>query len=89
VFARQSGQGGPPLAVKRLTGAALGTKVQLSAADSMMAGRNLSAGQSVLITARVSFKGQPLPVSGDLYGEVAYVVGHDGVLDLVIDHTVE
>jgi hypothetical protein len=37
----------------------------------------------------VSFKGQPLPVTGDLYGEVAYVVGHDGVLDLVIDHTVE
>jgi cytochrome c-type biogenesis protein CcmH len=89
VFARQPGQAGPPLAVKRLTGAAVGTKVQLSAADSMLAGRNLSAGQSVLITARVSFKGQPLPVTGDLYGEVAYVVGHDGVLDLVIDHTVE
>jgi cytochrome c-type biogenesis protein CcmH len=89
VFARQPGQAGPPLAVKRLTGAAVGTKVQLSAADSMLAGRNLSAGQSVLITARVSFKGQPLPVAGDLYGEVAYVVGHDGVLDLVIDHTVE
>jgi cytochrome c-type biogenesis protein CcmH len=89
VFARNPGQAGPPLAVKRLTGAAVGTKVQLSAADSMMAGRNLSAGQSVVITARVSFKGQPLPAAGDLYGEVAYVVGRDGVLDLLIDHTVE
>jgi hypothetical protein len=55
----------------------------------MMAGRNLSAGQSVVITARVSFKGQPLPAAGDLYGEVAYEVGRDGVLDLLIDHTVE
>ena len=89
VFARSPGQAGPPLAVKRLTGAALGTQVQLTAADSMMAGRNLSAGQRVLVTARVSFKGQPLPVPGDLYGEVSYQVGRDGVLDLVIDHTVE
>jgi hypothetical protein len=63
--------------------------VQLTAADSMLAGRNLSAGKRVLVTARVSFKGQPLPVAGDLYGEVAYEVGRDGVLDLVIDHTVE
>jgi cytochrome c-type biogenesis protein CcmH len=89
VFAREPDQAGPPLAVKRLTGAALGTKVQLTAADSMLAGRNLSAGKRVLVTARVSFKGQPLPVAGDLYGEVAYEVGRDGVLDLVIDHTVE
>jgi cytochrome c-type biogenesis protein CcmH len=89
VFARQPGQGGPPLAVKRLTAAALGSKIQLTAADSMMAGRNLSAGQSVVITARVSFQGQPLPVAGDLYGEVAYEVGRDGVLDLVIDRTVQ
>jgi cytochrome c-type biogenesis protein CcmH len=89
VFARNPGQAGPPLAVKRLTGAVLGTQVQLTAADSMMAGRNLSAGQRVLVTARVSFKGQPLPVPGDLYGEVTYEVGRDGVLDLVIDHTVE
>jgi cytochrome c-type biogenesis protein CcmH len=89
VFARDPGQAGPPLAVKRLTGTALGTQVQLTAADSMMAGRNLSAGQRVLVTARVSFKGQPLPVTGDLYGEVTYEVGRDGVLDLVIDHTVE
>jgi cytochrome c-type biogenesis protein CcmH len=89
VFARQPGQGGPPLAVKRLTGAALGSKIQLTAADSMMAGRNLSAGQSVVITARVSFQGQPLPMAGDLYGEVAYEVGRDGVLDLLIDRTVE
>jgi cytochrome c-type biogenesis protein CcmH len=89
VFARYPGQGGPPLAVKRLTGAALGTRVQLSAADAMVAGRNFSAGQRVLLTARVSFQGQPLPASGDLYGEVTYEVGRDGVIDLNIDRTVE
>lgn len=89
VFARDPGQPGPPLAVKRLTGAAVGTRVRLTSADSMMAGHALSAGKKVLVTARVSFKAQPLPVSGDLYGEVAYEVGRDGVLDLVIDHTVE
>ena len=89
LFAREPGQAGPPLAVKRLTGASVGSQVKLTSADSMMAGHALSAGMKVMVTARVSFKGQPLPVAGDLYGEVAYEVGRDGVLDLVIDHTVE
>lgn len=89
IFAREPGQAGPPLAVKRLTGASVGTQVKLTSADSMMAGHALAVGMKVMVTARVSFKGQPLPVAGDLYGEVAYEVGRDGVLDLVIDHTVE
>ena len=76
---------GPPLAAKRLTGAAIGTQIHLSAADSMVPGRVLTAGQKVSITARVSFSGQPLPASGDLYGELTYDIGHDGVRDLVID----
>jgi cytochrome c-type biogenesis protein CcmH len=85
VFARLPGGGGPPLAVKRLTMGAIGTEVQLSSADSMTPGRALSAGQEVTITARVSFGGGPLPASGDLYGELTYAVGHDGVRDLIID----
>jgi hypothetical protein len=47
--------------------------------------RSLVAGQKVSITARISFSGQPLPAAGDLYGELTYDVGHDGVRDLVID----
>jgi cytochrome c-type biogenesis protein CcmH len=85
VFAREPGQGGPPLAVKRLTVAAIGTQVELSGADSMVPGRALTKGQKVSITARVAFSGQPLPTSGDLSGELSYEVGRDGVRELVID----
>jgi cytochrome c-type biogenesis protein CcmH len=85
VFARETGGKGPPLAVKRLTIAAIGTQVQLSDADSMMPGRGLSKGQRVSITARVAFSGQPLPTSGDLFGELTYEVGRDGVRELLID----
>jgi cytochrome c-type biogenesis protein CcmH len=89
VFARDPGSQGPPLAAKRLTSAAIGTQVQLSAADSMMPGRVLVSGRRVSITARVSFSGQPTPATGDLYGELGYDVGHDGVLDLVIDRVAD
>jgi cytochrome c-type biogenesis protein CcmH len=85
VFAREPGMPGPPLAVKRLTSAAIGTQIHLSAADSMVPSRVLTAGHKVSITARVSFSGQPLPAAGDLYGELTYDVGHDGARDLVID----
>jgi cytochrome c-type biogenesis protein CcmH len=85
VFAREPGGGGPPLAAKRMTSAALGSEVRLSAADSLIPGRSLVAGQKVSITARISFSGQPLPAAGDLYGELTYDVGRDGVRDLVID----
>jgi cytochrome c-type biogenesis protein CcmH len=89
VFAREPGGRGPPLAAKRLTSAALGTQVRLSAADSMVPGRELTAGQRVSITARVSFSGQPTPAPGDLYGELTYDVGRDGARDLVIDRVAE
>jgi cytochrome c-type biogenesis protein CcmH len=85
VFAREPGSQGPPLAAKRLTSAALGTQVQLSPADSMMPGRVLTNGRRVSVTARVSFSGQPVPSAGDLYGELSYDVGRDGVRNLVID----
>jgi cytochrome c-type biogenesis protein CcmH len=85
VFAREPGSRGPPLAAKRLTDEAIGTRIELSAADSMMPGRALASGQRVSITARVSFSGQPTPASGDLFGELTYDVGRDGVRDLVID----
>jgi cytochrome c-type biogenesis protein CcmH len=85
VFAREPGSRGPPLAAKRLTAAALDTQIQLSPADAMMPNHALTSGQRVTITARVSFSGQPTPATGDLFGELTYDVGHDGVRDLVID----
>jgi cytochrome c-type biogenesis protein CcmH len=89
VFAREPGSQGPPLAVKRLTSSAIGTQVQLSAADSMLPGRVLAKGQRVSVTARVSFGGQPVPSAGDLYGELSYDVGRDGARNLVIDRVAE
>ena len=89
VFAREPGGQGPPLAAKRLTTAAIGTQVHLGAADSMIPGRVLVKGRPVSITARVSFGGKPLPTVGDLYGEVTYDVGHDGVRNLVIDRVAQ
>ncbi len=89
VFAREPGSQGPPLAAKRLTSAAIGTQVRLSSADSMLPGRVLVGGRRVSITARVSFSGQPTPAAGDLYGELSYDVGKDGVRDLVIDRVSE
>jgi cytochrome c-type biogenesis protein CcmH len=89
VFAREPGSHGPPLAAKRLTGAAIGTKIHLSASDSMMPGHSLIAGQRVTVTARVSFSGAPTPVAGDLFGELSYGVGTDGARDLVIDQVTE
>jgi cytochrome c-type biogenesis protein CcmH len=89
VFAREPDSRGPPLAAKRLTSEAIGTQVQLSAADSMMPGRVLVAGKRVSITARVSFSGRPIPTAGDLFGELSYDVGHDGALDLLIDRVAE
>lgn len=89
VFAREPGGSGPPLAAKRLTTAAIGTQVNLSAADSMIPGRVLSSGQKVSIMARVSFSGQPTPAAGDLYGEAAYEVGGGGTLNLVIDRVAQ
>jgi cytochrome c-type biogenesis protein CcmH len=89
VFAREPGGQGPPLAAKRLTSAAIGTQIQLSAADSMIPNRVLVNGHTVSITARVSFSGQPLPAKGDLYGELTYDVGNDGVRNLVIDRVAE
>jgi cytochrome c-type biogenesis protein CcmH len=89
VFAREPDGRGPPLAAKRLTSAAIGTQVHLTAADSMGPGRVLSAGKRVSITARISFSGQPIPAAGDLYGEVSTDVGRGGALDLLIDRVAE
>jgi cytochrome c-type biogenesis protein CcmH len=89
VFAREPGGSGPPLAAKRLTTEAIGTRVSLSSADSMIPGRVLKDGQKVSITARVSFSGQPTPVAGDLYGEADHLVGSGGALNLVIDQVAQ
>jgi cytochrome c-type biogenesis protein CcmH len=85
VFVRDPGQPGPPLAAKRLA-SHFPQNVELTPADSMVSGRVFSAGQKVQVVARIARSGNPMAGSGDPFGEVAYQVGHDGLVNIVIDH---
>jgi cytochrome c-type biogenesis protein CcmH len=85
VFVRDPGQPGPPLAAKRLASRFPQT-VELTPADSMVPGRVFAAGQKVQVVARIARSGNPMAGSGDPFGEVAYLVGHDGLVNIIIDH---
>jgi cytochrome c-type biogenesis protein CcmH len=85
VFVRDPAQPGPPLAAKRLASRFPQT-VELTPADSMVPGRAFSAGQKVQVVARIARSGNPLAGKGDPFGETAYFVGHDGLVNIVIDH---
>ena len=85
VFVRDPAQPGPPLAAKRLASRFPQT-VELTPADSMVPGRVFAAGQKVQVVARIARSGSPIAGSGDPFGEVAYLVGHDGMVNIVIDH---
>ena len=85
VFVRDPAQPGPPLAAKRLANRFPQT-VELTPADSMVPGRAFTAGQKVQVVARIARSGNPIAGSGDPFGEVAYLVGHDGLVNIVIDH---
>jgi cytochrome c-type biogenesis protein CcmH len=84
VFVRDPLKPGPPLAVKRLE-SHFPQSVALGAADSMVPGRVLTAGQSVEVVARIARSGSPVGASGDPFGQVTYRVGRDGAVSLVID----
>ena len=84
VFVRDPSQPGPPLAVKRLTSHFPQT-VELTSSDSMVPGRIFAPGQKVQVVARIALSGNPIAGKGDPFGEVPYLVGHDGLVDVVID----
>lgn len=84
VFVRRAGEGGPPLAAKRLE-SHFPQAVTLTSADAMIPGRSFSAGQRVQVVARIARSGSPVGASGDPFGELTYQVGQDGLLNLVID----
>jgi cytochrome c-type biogenesis protein CcmH len=85
VFVRDPGQPGPPLAAKRLA-SRFPQNVELTPADSMVPGRAFAAGQKVQVVARIARSGNPMAGSGDPFGEAAYFVGRDGLVNIVIDH---
>lgn len=84
VFVRDPKQPGPPLAVKRLE-TRFPQTVELTTADAMIAGRAISPGEDVQVVARIARSGSPIAHKGDPFGETAYHVGRDGVVEITID----
>jgi hypothetical protein len=68
IVAKSINSPGPPVAVFRGTVGAWPVQFTLNDSQSMLAGRNLSSAGRVIVEARISLKGQPLPASGDLQG---------------------
>jgi cytochrome c-type biogenesis protein CcmH len=87
VFVRDPQRPGPPLAVKRLDNHFPQT-VELTASDSMIPGRAIASGQTVQVVARIARSGNPVGASGDPFGESAYTVGRDGLINIVIDKVI-
>src|SRR5262249_19406567 len=84
VFVRDPERPGPPLAVKRLD-SHFPQLVELTALDSMLPGRAIATGQKVQVVARIARSGSPTGASGDPFGESPYMVGRDGLINIVID----
>ncbi len=84
VLARRPGEPGPPLAVKRLP-ARFPQDVELTTADAMLPGRELVAGDTVEVVARLSRSGAPTASAGDPFGMIRYAVGKDARVGITID----
>ena len=76
-----------PLAVQRLTVSDLPAQITMSDADAMIEGFNLSSATEIIITARISFSGNPSPQAGDLQGQV--VLSDSTTAELMIDQRLE
>ena len=64
----------------KITSTALGALLCLCASTQVIA-----AGEQVEVIARIARSGQAMGASGDPFGEVSYLVGRDGLVDVVID----
>jgi cytochrome c-type biogenesis protein CcmH len=84
VIVRDPRRPGPPLAVKRLE-SHFPQRVDLTPADSMLPERRFAVGDSVQVIARIARSGQATGAAGDPFGEITYLVGRDGLANLVID----
>ena len=70
VIARDPAQPAPPIAVTRKRVSDLPALVVLTDAESMVAGRDLSAFSEIELLARVSLSGGPAAASGDWFGSM-------------------
>jgi cytochrome c-type biogenesis protein CcmH len=87
VIARR-GEGGPPLAVVRRTADAWPQRVSMTDANAMLPGVSLASGGALKVIARISASGQPMAVSGDLFGEVGYDFSSADPATITIDRIV-
>ena len=87
VIARR-GEGGPPLAVVRRAAGAWPQRISMTDANAMLPGVSLASGGALKVIARVSSSGQPVAVSGDLFGEVGYDFSSADPATITIDRIV-
>src|SRR5262249_55542821 len=78
VVAKAVDSPGPPVAVWRTTVDSWPVKFELTDAQSMLPGRNLSSVGRVKIEARISRSRQPMPAAGDLQGSTDAINPTDG-----------
>jgi hypothetical protein len=89
IIAKSVNSPGPPVAVLRGTVGDWPMKFSLDDSLAMLPGRNLSSAGPVMIEARISRRGQPLPASGDLQGSAGpYIPSEHAPLNILIDRIV-
>ncbi len=89
VYARATGENGPPLAARRLTVADLPATIQLDDSMAMMPGNNLSSVENAIIGARVTKSGVATGGAGDLIGMTQSPTQNSEVVQLTIDRILE
>jgi cytochrome c-type biogenesis protein CcmH len=88
IIARDPNAPSPPIAVARRMLSELPTVVSLTDAQSMVAGRNLSAFAEIELLARVSLSGGPAAQSGDWFGSMIVRPAEKDSVFLTIDQKV-
>ncbi len=88
VIARDPAAPSPPIAVSRLRVSELPTVVDLTDAQSMVAGRELSGFAEVEVLARISLSGGPAAASGDWFGLKIVRPAEGNSVNITIDQQV-
>ncbi len=88
IIARDPAAPTPPIAVTRRLLSEFPTVVSLTDAESMVAGRNLSAFAEIELLARVSLSGGPAAQSGDWFGSMLVRPAENNSVSLTIDQQI-
>lgn len=89
IIARDPSRPGPPVAAERRKAGELPATIELTDADAMIPGRNLSQFPRLEIVARASLSGQPAEQPGDWFGSAAIDVGPETTVDVEIGEQVQ